>query len=258
MKLVWLQTGDELEIVPTNTELAEYYVHAMAVYNSFSCTDNSIDTDKAQHLLLGLEDVNRFLTQHKIATAFAVGDPYDQQYLNQLHRDWVKFCIKVPKFIQMLTLKDPNLALTFRNINKLLHFIEEMFTQRWACLDNNEVSLLDNPFENVLSHEMGNVQIVYHNLGRNTFNKWVNFDDDLDLDDTNDFSKLATEIEIHLMRPVEYTAPASYIKWCEKNNIATPPGRWLNLGNIKNLQEKQTEYRNVMIRNSKFDMRLVI
>lgn len=258
MKLVWSHTGDELEIIPTNAELAEYYVHTMSVYNSFSCTYNGIDIDKAQHLLLALDDINQFVTQHKIYTAFAVGDPYDQRYLNELHRAWVKFSIDVPKFIQLLELKQPNLILTFRDINKFIHFIEEMFTQRWTSIDDNKVTLLDNPFENALSHEMANVQIVYHNLGRNTFNKWVNFDDDLDPIDTNDFSKLATEIEINLMRPVEYTVPASYVEWCTTHNIKNPPGRWLNLGNIKNLQQRQTEYRNVMIRNSKFDMRLVI
>jgi hypothetical protein len=258
MKLVWSHTGDELEIVPTNTELAEYYVHALAVYNSFSCTDNGIDTDKAQHLLLALDDINQFLTQHKIATAFAVGDPYDQRYLNELHRNWVKFNISTPKFVQLLKLTEPALIPKFRSINKLLHYIEEMFTQQWTSVENNEVALIDNPFEHALSHDMANVQIVYHNLGRNTFNKWANFDDDLDVADTNDFSQLATEIEINLARPAKYTAPIEYIDWCGHHDLPVPPGRWLNLGNIKNLQHNLTEYRNILIRNSRFDMRLVI
>ena len=258
MKLVWLSSGDEIEIIPSNQELAEYYVDAIAPCNNFVCTESGIDTEKATRLIWALEDVNQFVTEHKSAPPFAPGDPYDQQYLNELHRSWVKFNLNTPKFIQLLEHKEPLLIPKFRSINKLLHFIEEMFTQQWSSLRDDEVGLIDNPFSDSLSHDVANVQIVYHNLGRNTFNKWINFDDNLDIDDTNDFSQLATEIGINLVRPAEYTAPITYVDWCKEHNLTTPPGRWLNLGNIKNLQERLTEYRNMLIRNSRFDMRLVI
>jgi hypothetical protein len=258
MKIVWSSTGDELNVVPTNQALAEYYINAIAPYNQFVCTEYGIDADKASRLIWALEDVNKFVTQHKIAPAFAIGDPYDQRYLNELHRAWVKFSLATPKFVTLLRQKDPELVGHYRSINKLLHSIEKMFVQKWSNIENGDVHSVPNTFPNALSHDIANVQIVFHDLGRNTFNKWANFDNDLDAEDTNDFVNLPVEIEINLCRPMSFQPPANYVEWCTAHGITNPPGRWMNLGNIANLEERIADYRRLLIRNRTVDMFLTL
>jgi hypothetical protein len=258
MKLVWLSSGDEIEVTPSDQELAEYYVNAIAPYNNFVCTESGIETEKATKLIWALEDINRFVTEHKIAPAFAMGNPYDQQYLNELHRAWVKFSLATPKFVTLLRQKDPDLVGHFRSINKLLHGIEKMFVQKWANIDHGDIRTVSNPFVNALSHDIANVQIVFHDLGRSTFNKWIYFDNNLDSQDTNDFINLPIEIEIDLSRPISVQPPKNYVEWCNNNGIASPPGRWLNLGNLKDLEQRLLDYRCILIRNRTVDMFLVM
>lgn len=258
MKIVWSSSGDEIEVVPANQELVEYYIHAIAPHNSFVCVECGIELEKAKRLIWALEDVNDFVTKHNIAPAFAVGDPYDQAYLNDLHRSWVKFSLATPKFVTLLRQKDPELVGHFRSINKLLHGIEKMFVQKWANIDNGDVRTVPNPFANALTHDVANVQIVFHDLGRNTFNKWMYFDNNLDPVDTNDYVHLPVEIELNLNRPVSFQPPADYVEWCNSNGIAQPPGRWLNLGNIKDLEQRLADYRHLLIRNKNVDMFLAI
>lgn len=258
MKIVWSSSGDEIELVTKNQELCEYYVHAIAPYNCFRCTESAIDLTKVEYLKWALDDVNAFLTKHKIAEAFSVGDPLDQQWLNELHRSWVKFHLATPKIIQLLRSKEPDLVNRFRGINKTLHGIEQMFVQKWASNNDGDVRTVTNPFANALSNDIANVQVVFHDLGRSTFNKWMYFDNDLDPIDTNDFDNLPIEIEISLCRPVDYQPPANYVDWCHASGLAQPPGRWLNLGNIKDLEEKLTDYRHLLIRNKDIDMFLAI
>jgi hypothetical protein len=258
MKLIWLSSGDEIEVTPSNQELAEYYVDAIAPYNNFVCTESGIEAEKATRLIWALEDVNRFVTEHKIAPAFAMGDPYDQQYLNELHRAWVKFHLSTPKIIQLLRVKQPDLINQFRGVNQTLHSIEQMFHQVWASIDNGEVHQVPNPFANALTHDIANVQIVFNDLGRNTFNKWLYFDNNLDPVDTNDFVSLPVEIEINLKRPINYTAPSHYVDWCKQQGLDQPPGRWLNLGNIRDLESKLEHYRHVITRNRSVDMHIAM
>jgi hypothetical protein len=258
MKIVWSSTGDELEIVPTNQALAEYYVNAIAPYNRFVCTESGIDVDRANRLIWALEDINQFVTQHNIAPAFEVGDPYDQRYLNELHRAWVKFSLATPKFVMLLRQKDPELVTQWRGINKLLHSIEKMFVQHWSNTDNGDIRTVPNPFPDALSHDIANVQIVFHDLGRNTFNKWMYFDNDLDPVDTNDYVNLPVEIELNLNRPIAFDPPGDYLAWCTAQGLTHAPGRWLNLGNILDLETRIADYRKLLIRNRTVDMFLAM
>ena len=232
-------------------------MQSIAPFNNFVCIESTIDTDLSHRLTWALEEVNSFLVQHKIGNPFVLGDPYDQNYLNQLHRTWVKFSLSNPGFVSLLKLKDPTLVGKFRSINKTLHLIEKTFYQRWVSASNGEVNLVDNPgFE--LSHDQANIQLVFNDLGRMTYNKWVNFDNDLDPVDTNDFEHLPAEIEISLARPCTQSAPPEYVEWCKQLGLSSAPGRYLNLGNIKNLEQRLTDYRHLLARNKNIDMFLAI
>jgi hypothetical protein len=136
----------------------------------------------------------------------------------------------------------------------MLHKIEKMFVQSYIGMHDAQVVTLDNPFENSLSFNTANLQLYYHDLGRNTFNKWANFDNVLDQEDTNDYAKLAADLHLNLNRAMVQSAPANYVAWCQLQQLATVPGRWINLGNFVDLDTNLADYREILVRNNNTDI----
>lgn len=257
MKVVWITSGDELEFAPENHSLCEYFITNLAG-RSLICDHSDVDSAWHDQLLSYLHTVNRMLEHTGIGDSFDIGDPYDQQYLNQLHRNWVKFHLANPNIIIFLQQHDQSLVAKFRGINSTLHKIEKMFVQSWIGIENNEVLTWNNPFENVLTFSTGNLQVFYNDLGRNTYNKWVNFDNVIDQEDTNDYKTLAAEIRLNLNRSEQLLPPTNYVEWCKSHGLTTVPGRWINLGDFVDLENRLTDYRKLLVRNNQQPMTLVL
>lgn len=257
MKLVWISSGDEIELVPYNQLLGEYYCTQLNQH-ALVCDHSDVDASQHDQLLDYLQIVNQFFAEKNIDQKFESGDPYDQQYLNDLHRKWVKFHLANPAIITVLANFDQSLVQKFRGINSTLHKIEKMFVQSYYGVEHGEVLTWTNPFDNSTAFSTSNIQIFYNDLGRNTYNKWINFDDQLDDIDTNDYKKLAAEIRVNLNRSEQLEAPDNYVQWCRKHGLNEIPGRWINLGDFKNLQENLADYRKLMVRNNQQPISIVL
>ena len=256
MKLVWNSTGDELEFIPDNQSLCEYFIGQLN-HCALTCVHDDVRDSEPNRLISILTDINDFFVKHKVAEPFAIGDPLDQKYLNELHRSWVKFHSLNPNIILLLRMKDEQLVAKFRNINKCLHQIEKMFSQIWLGTKNGEVVTFDNPYPHLLTFSTANIQILYNDLGRTTHNKWINFDNNLDQIDTNDYANLSAEIQLNLNRPEQQIPPANYVEWCQQRGLSGAPGRWINLGNLVNLEQSLADYRQVVMRNTNNEMFIV-
>lgn len=255
MKVVWTSSGDEIEFTPDNQALCEYFINGLN-QTPLACVHSDVNTCWPDQLIENLHDINLMLADTKLAPPFELGNPLDQQYLNCLHRQWVRFHLLYPKIIVFLDLKDNTLIKKFRGINTMLHKIEKMFVQSYIGMHDTQVVTLDNPFENSLSFNTANLQLYYHDLGRNTFNKWANFDNVLDQEDTNDYAKLAADLHLNLNRAMVQSAPANYVAWCQLQQLATVPGRWINLGNFVDLDTNLADYREILARNNNTDIML--
>lgn len=253
MKVVWTSSGDEIEFIPDNQALCEYFIKGLN-QASLACVHSDVNTAWPTQLIANLQDINLVLLDTKLADPFDLGDPYDQQYLNQLHRQWVKFHLQYPKIIAFLKAKDAELVNKFRGINSMLHKTEKMFVQAYIGMRGTHMITLDNIFENALSFDTANLQLYYHDLGRNTFNKWANFDSVLDQEDTNDYAKLAADVHLNLNRTMLQSAPANYVDWCKNQGLKTVPGRWINLGNFVDLDSRLADYRKILARNNNTDI----
>ena len=141
-------------------------------------------------------------------------------------------------------------------INKLIHWLEEAFDNiRLTTVDTNQN--FENIFgSKILSFHVGNILISYNNLGRSTYNKSLNFDDNLG-NDTNDFKSLYTTLKIRISRPVSYQAPPEYVDWCKKNNTL-PMGSHVTLANFDNIEENLLLYRQLFYRNQTLDNNFII
>jgi hypothetical protein len=249
MKLVWSTTGDEIEIVPSYQKLCDLYTDVVQEKNTFFCADQKISVDHIQLYHHNLNNVLEHLSVLGINHQFEIGDPFDQQHLNRQHKAWVAVQQKYPRISEVLGKG----AVYWHAINKSIHACEEMWQQTWKNKHTNW--LAPNPYKHILSFSTNNVRLHYADLGRSTFNKFENHDNDLE--DASDYSQISGEIVIDLSRPIDYTPPNSYIRWCMDRGLKEIPGKYMNLGNIKDLEPRQEDYRRILFRNQNNNMSVV-
>ena len=67
-------------------------------------------------------------------------------------------------------------------------------------------------------------------------------------DDENSFDNLYGIVDINLKPPETILYSKEYLKWCRLHN-REPIGDYLNIGNIVDLVDKLTMYRQIIFRN---------
>ena len=107
-----------------------------------------------------------------------------------------------------------------------------------------------NPFpKRYLTNNICNLRFSGHHLGRFLENKFDTFDHALEFDDENSFNNFSGFVRIRLAVPQTIPFSTEYIAWCKKVN-REPIGKYFNIGNIPDLMENLTKYRQIIFRNS--------
>jgi hypothetical protein len=248
MKLIWEKTGDSIEIIPANISLAELYINScqnqnqnlFQIKNKFSIENKLIELTEKLSVIIPL------LTRIKINDFNFFNVAFDQCNLNLLHQRWVELHIKYPNIKILLGKMNLDAPAAFDRINKLIHEIEQAF----------RVNLYSEPFlpipntlgTDILNFDKANIQIEFNNLGRTTHNKWLNFDNSVNLNDRNDYLEFYGEIKLNLDRTFSTMPELDYLIWCQQRNIKAT-GAYLNLGNFANLEQNLTQYRSLFVKN---------
>lgn len=241
MKLVWSNTGDEIVIVPSNQEFCDYYVNMIQDRNMFVCNDQQIQETHISAYHQCLDKVLQALTRLGVPHAFELGSAFDQTHLNRQHSAWVAVQQQYPAIAFLLG----DHAQHWHALNKTIHACEEMWQQTWTNVDTNW--LAPNPYTRLLDFNHMNVRLCYADLGRSTFNKFLNYDKTGP--DTSDYNYLPGQIMIDLGRPLEYMPPQNYVAWCQQQGLDHVPGAWLSLGNLIDLEYRLSDYRQILFRN---------
>jgi len=247
MKLIWLQSGDELLLDACNVEFADYWTQS---FNSnLALQHTKLNVNCRDDLLNNIVLVNSLLkSKFKISEfdEFVTANLFDQAVLNCLHRTWVSTVQRLPSLPTVLASIDTQYFDAWNQINKLLHAIELDFqfeywgTQYWET---------PNPFGvDILNFNHSHVSILFSQQGRTTYDKWKNFDNDFHSADTNDYAQIGSEIKISVSRPTTGTAPVEYLDFCKHNNVV-PAGSRLNLANFSNYEQELTNIRELFYRN---------
>jgi hypothetical protein len=248
-KLVWEKSGDEIEFSPTSPDLLTYYVETINSdkVNRFSLNSTKFDFNIVNKLLDCIKNISDISEKIPFEIDTWNGDVFDQDYLNLLHRQWVLTGIKYPK-MPLLLRKMGNLDNDYRDINNLLHKVEESFNYKFVNYTQDQYQI-DNIFgTKILGFDTSNISIGFDNLGRSSWSKFRNFDENAVDQDTNDFKKLSGLIHFNLNRPLSGTAPKEYINWCKLHNVPVV-GHTLSLGNIVDLESRLTDLRKIVVRN---------
>lgn len=247
MKLVWGKSGDFIECIPIDIGFAEYWIDSQQnfIWQTTSCFPQH-DLINELNSLIG--DVDKELSKIKIRLIDS-SMTIDQSKINMLHTNWVRLFKKHPNINKLFGIDFKN---KMDRINKALHELEESW--KLQMFANREPRVID--YQLPIIFGKSNIEIPYENLGRSSYNKWANFDNNI-TEDTNDFNELHYKVQINLNRPYTTQAPIEYVKWCGELSII-PKSNELLLANFSNLETKLDTYRTLFMKNFVLDNNDVI
>jgi hypothetical protein len=286
--LVFENSGDSIPFQTVNSGLDEiltYYVENLNErnLNKFSSPIGHTVNTAINTLHETIIECNKFvyeLLDRNIDT-YATEDYLNQRNLNKLHADWVNsqkvkynilekrkqygskqaeqihniFSDDIPTPIIGSVISRLGYTDIYGQINRAVHTLENMFTNVVFSVDNYDfvdehvVEFLNHFSTSYITNDICNFKFSFDHLGRMLEDKFKSFDYDLEFDDENTFNELIGVVEINLMAPQTIPLSNEYVLWCKKIN-KTPSGKYFNIGNIPDLTENLTKYRQIIFRNS--------
>ena len=283
-QIVFDNSGDSLPFCAINPEVLEYYVSQLdgRGLNKFHDRTSMAGKNIAQKITTlhnSIVEVNQWaaeLMDKKINECDTV-DYLNQYNLNKIHDEyvWTKRNLKYdidqkrknhsfkgyaetlhnmypddvrfPKITDVLAKLGKSDLYTSVNLN--LHQVERSFNLlRFGLRDTSWVEF-KNPFSsNILTNNICNIRLGFHHVGRTLHDKYCNFDLKLEFGDENSFDELVDIVEISLVPPQTIPLSQEYTNWCQLHH-KVPSGKYLNIGNIPDLEEKLHNYRIVVFRN---------
>jgi hypothetical protein len=146
----------------------------------------------------------------------------------------------------------------FNDINLYVHRLESIFKYVRAKSEIENWVEMSNPFpKSCLSNSIANLSIDFNHLGRTLYNKFQNFDTNLMYDDENSYNELLNYVAIRIRPPETISMSVEYVESCRRNN-REPIGNFLNIGNLINLNDNLTKYRQILYKNIQANNRFSI
>jgi len=284
--IVFENTGDSLPFESCSSKTAEvlsYYVDYLndKNLNKFIIPEvgNKIQT-AITNLDSTLHETNKWIYEliDGYIETYTDGSNYlNQQVLNKLHSDWVNSQIVLSYNIQEKR-KKYNSAQTemihnmypdeiantavgviaeklghgklYDSINTNTHALESIFDNIKCRIAGQDRVEFNNPFpKSVLNNNISNFSLAFCHLGRTLYDKFDRFDMNLEYNDENSYNELTGFVDINLLNPQTIPLSKEYIAWCNSHN-KVPIGDKFNIGNIKNLINRLTDYRKIIFQNT--------
>jgi len=243
-KLRWTTTHDAIDLAVIDHSVYNYFVGQLNAnaLNHYTMSDLGYAT-LSKELQESFGSLQQLFRTRLRSTIFNFNfDPSNQDDLNHLHRTWVQVHQEYPNIGKLV---DPNFL---SRINKLIHYIEEL-TSPVEITTHNPNFYMTNIFgPDVLRYGTFNITIAFNNLGRTSFNKWMNNDPVHDTD-TNNFNEFYTTLRINTNPSIEQSAPQAYQYWCKNNQMPCVGGQ-MPLANFDKLEENLLQYRQLIYKNS--------
>jgi hypothetical protein len=295
--LVFDNSGDILPFeVAYNHELFEFFVDRAnkEAQNSFSNQQQLIrDIDKKitqlHWALSKTNEVLPFLIGKLFQQQTNLENYLNQDFLNNIHCDWVfsqeetvdinklrfnsdsdiarignQLHEVYPDDIRIVkvgeALKKLGYIFPYEEINQVVHQIESAF-----CKSNLEFSaekkweVFSNPFKDTMTtnNSLVNFSFGYTYVGRQYYNKFEYFDDDLNYNDHYNYETLEFSFQLSLQRAQTVNFSPEAQAWAKERNIKLVANQ-VPIANIPNLKENLFEYRKMLYRNSRDNNRAKI
>ena len=296
-QLVFENTGDFIPFeVVHNGKLMQYFVEKVNTdsQNSFS-NDRKLASDiepKITHLHWAISKSNEVmhsLTNTLFEQKNNLDDYLDQNFLNKLHYDWVfsqqhtvniddfRFNAntnkarlgnilheKYPDKIRQIRLAE---ALTklgyiypYEEVNLGVHGLEGSFVQsNLEFSAEKKWEVFANPFIDTIvsNNDIVNFSFGYTYVGRQYYDKFINFDDNLMYNDHYNYENLEFSFQLNLSKPQTIPYSKEFLDWSDKQSVKLVTTQ-IPIGNIPNLATNLFEYRKMLYRNSRDNNRASI
>lgn len=253
MKFIWTNTGDFLEVEVTHLPLVEHWIEQLPS-NKFVIKQDGIPYKSIDRLYKCIAEINHlFCTKLKIEIFDYEQVKLDQNFLNQLHKDWAMVHAEnpgLPKFLEKLgqdwlgMFYDINLAFHELESNSNIRYIEE----NSKTFFKHQLDSLPNICD-YLEHGRSQLSLQYWSLGRDEYDAWLHNDTVAKI--TN-FDKLPYTLDVKLKKPYTSTYPKEYIQWMQKKG-KEPIGSYLPIGNFKGYTESVGNLYEIFVKNNKID-----
>jgi hypothetical protein len=192
----------------------------------------------SQHNKMNIDQL-RFDSNHQIA---ALGNRLHDMYPDEI-RD-----ITTAEAMDKLGYLYP-----YEDVNMAVHRLECSFDQQ-----NLEFSadakwkIFDNPFvdDMISNNDIVNFSFGYTYVGRQYYNKFEYFDNNLTYQDHYNYETLEYSFQLNLKKPQTIPYSKEFLEWASNNGVK-PITTQLPIANIDNLDSNLFEYRKMLYRNSK-------
>ena len=295
--LVFDNSGDTLPFeVKYNHELFEFFVEKTnsANQNSFSndqCLFRQVEP-KLTHLQWSLSKTNEVLYD-LVGSSFKQQDQLenylDQDFLNMTHCDWVKSQLSVVDIDKLRYSSNHNKAklgnllhemypdeirkikiapamdkigylYPYEEVNLSVHRLESQFDklnlefkadQKWDVFDNPYVDQM------ISNNDIVNFSFGYTYVGRQYYDKFLNFDNELKYDDHYNYEQLEYAFQLNLATPQTIPFSTEFVEWTRKLGIKQVTNQ-IPIANLVGIDTRLTEYRKILYRNSRDNNRVKI
>ena len=295
--LVFDNTGDVLPFeVVHNHELFEFFVNQSNAesQNSFSNHQRLYrDLDKKlTHLHWSISKTNEvlyFLIGKSFDQQTNLENYLDQDFLNKLHCNWVFSQLDTVDIDKLRFNSNSNVAslgnqlhemypdeirvvkigaileklgyiFPYEEVNMGVHRLETSFNKlNLEFSADAKWNVFENPFKDtvVSNNSIVNFSFGYTYVGRQYFNKFEHFDDNLTYNDHYNYESLEFSFQLSLQKPQTIAFSPEAIAWAQEKNIPLISTQ-LPIANIPNLTENLLEYRKILYRNSRDNNRACI
>jgi hypothetical protein len=288
--LVFDTSGDTLPFeVKYNHDLFTFFVEKTnsAGQNSFSndqCLFKQVEP-KVTNLQWALSKTNEVLydlihisfTQHNELENYL-----DQDFLNMTHCDWVKsqenivdidklryssnHCeaklgtrlheiypdhirkVKIAQIMDKLGYLYP-----YEEVNLAVHRLESQFNK--SALEfkaDQKWMVFDNPYMDqfVSNNDVVNFSFGYTYVGRQYHNKFTNFDNNLTYSDHYNYEQLEYAFQLNLAKPQTIPFSAEFTEWAQRLGVKQVADQ-IPIANLVDIDNKVSEYRKILYRNSR-------
>lgn len=288
--LVFENSGDSIPFtVMANEDLFEFFVdkskhESTNLFSNNKKLANKVDQQLA-HLHWAISKTNEVLyslTGKWFEQQNILDNYLDQSFLNKTHCDWVFSQFDIVDIDNMRFSNDRNLAsignklhelypddirqiktaqameklgycYPYEEVNMGVHMLENLFND-----DNLEFSssdkwkVFDNPFRKTMisNNDIVNFSFGYTYVGRQYYNKFEFFDDELTCKDHYNYETLEYSFQLNLKKPQTIPYSKEFVEWAKKTNAELITTQ-IPIANIDNLANKLFDYRKILYRNSR-------
>ncbi len=286
--LEFQKTGDTLlfEVV-CNQDLFRYFVDTTNSKGENLFHFDQTDASKVERLVSELHTLIQKInpiTSKLIGKSFDLytdrENCLDQAYLNRIHAEWVDSQHQILNIDSIRFSRDRKAAvlgedlhkqypdeirniciaealdklgylIDYEAINLTIHDLENLFDDQYLAFNaKGKWDIFDNPYKDLMTtnNDVTNFNFGYTYLGRQYYDKWLNFDTNLDYNDHYNYQTLEFSFNLNLKRPQTIPFSNEFLAWCTTHNIQ-PVGKQIPIANLVDIESNLFEYRKIIYRN---------